>query len=120
MRSISRAGLKTAQLFQSVDGVEVFDSDVTVALDDGNSVISLSGQLFPGAGAAARADREARAAARTPVEAIARAAFYLTRVAYQSTDFVVAATQPDSGPYRSYEFMAGENERRPLFERPVR
>jgi len=119
VRSVSRAGLKTAQLFQSVDGVEIFDSDVTVALDDGNGVISLSGQLFPGAGAAARAALEARTAARTPEDAIARAAFDLTRVVYQSTDFVVAATQPDS-PYRSYEFRAGENERRPLFERPVR
>ena len=82
-------------------------------------MISLSGQLFPGAGAAARADREARAAARTPVEAIARAAFYLTRVAYQSTDFVVAATQCRSlrGRHRQARdpvFLRGDRGRNPI------
>lgn len=118
VRSVSRTGLKTAQLYQSVDGVEVFDSDVTVALDDGNGVISMSGQFFPGAGVAARERRAAQA--RTPEDAIARAAFDLTRVVYQATDFVVAATQPDDAPYRSYEFRPGENERRPVFERPIR
>ena len=118
VRSASRTGLKTAQLFQSVDGVEVFDSDVTVALDDANSVVSLSGQFFPGAGAAAREARTAQA--RTPEDAIARAAFDLTRVVYQSTDFAVAATQSDSGPYRLYEFTPGKDDRRPKFERPIR
>lgn len=121
VRSVSRAGLKTAQLFQSVDGVEVFDSDVTVALDDENGVIAVSGQLFPGADTAARSALETRTAARTPEDAIARAAFDLTRVVYQPSDFVLSATQPDSGPYRFYDFRAGEDERRrPLFERPAR
>jgi hypothetical protein len=118
VRSVSRSGLKTAQLYQSVDGVEVFDSDVTVALDEGNGVISMSGQLFPGAGVAARERRAAQA--RTPEDAIARAAFDLTRVVYQSADFALAATQPDDIPYRSYEFTADENDRRPKFERPIR
>ena len=118
VRSVSRTGLKTAQLYQSVDGVEVFDSDVTVALDDGNGVISMSGQLFPGAGVAARERRATQA--RTPEDAIARAAFDLTRVVYQPSDFVLAENQPDDAPYRSYEFIPGENERRPRFERPVR
>ena len=118
VRSVSRTGLKTAQLYQSVDGVEVFDSEVTVALDNANGVISLSGQFFPGAGGASREARTAQA--RTPEDAIARAAFDLTRVVYQATDFVVVAAQPDSGPYRSYEFRAGEEDRRPRFERPIR
>jgi hypothetical protein len=118
VRSVSRTGLKTAQMYQSVNGVEVFDSEMTVALDDANSVISLSGQFFPGAGSAARASRAARA--RTPEEAIARAAFDLTRVVYQSSDFVPAETQPESGPYRSFEFRAGKNDPRPRFERPIR
>ena len=78
----------------------------------------MSGQLFPGAGVAARARRTARA--RTPEDAIARAAFDLTRVVYQPTDFVAAAAQPDSGPYQSYEYVAGDDDRRPRFERPVR
>jgi extracellular elastinolytic metalloproteinase len=118
VRSISRTGLKTAQLYQSVDGVEVFDSDVTVALDDANGVISLSGQLFPGAGVAARQSRTAQA--RTPEDAIARAAFDLTRVVYQASDFELSETQPDSGPYRVYQYRASEDDRRPRFERPIR
>ncbi|MET1085902.1 MAG: M36 family metallopeptidase [Arthrobacter sp.] len=118
VRSVSRTGLKTAQLYQSVDGVEVFDSEMTVALDDGNGVISLAGQFFPGAGAAVRESRTAQA--RTPEDAIARAAFDLTRVIYQAADFTAAETQPDDGPYRYYEFRAGENDPRPKFERPAR
>ncbi|MDQ0767943.1 extracellular elastinolytic metalloproteinase [Pseudarthrobacter defluvii] len=121
VRSVSRTGLKTAQLYQSVDGVEVFDSDMTVALDDGNQVISLAGQFFPGAGAAARESRESRAAqARTPEDSIARAAFDLTRLVYQAADFGPAETQPDDGPYRLYEFKSGDNDPRPRFERQVR
>ncbi|WP_258803128.1 M36 family metallopeptidase [Pseudarthrobacter sp. NS4] len=118
VRSVSRTGLKTAQLLQTVGGVEVFNSDVTVALDDANGVISLSGQFFPGAAVAARQSRAARA--RTPEDAIARAAFDLTRVVYQAADFVRAETQPDSGPYLHFEFRAGENDPRPRFERPIR
>jgi extracellular elastinolytic metalloproteinase len=118
VRSVSRVGLKAAQLYQRVDGVEIFDSDVTVAFDDENGVISTSGQFFPGAGVAARGSRATHA--RTPEDSVARAAFDLTRVVYQSTDFVPAETQPDSGPYRSYEFRAGEKDRRPRFERPIR
>lgn len=118
VRSVSRTGLKTAHLHQSVGGVEVFESDVTVALDDDNGVISLAGQLFPGAGTAARASRTAQA--RSPEESIARAAFDLTRVVYQASDFVAEETQQDSGPYRSYEFRPGDDDRRPRFERAVR
>jgi extracellular elastinolytic metalloproteinase len=117
VRSVSRTGLKTAHLYQSMDGVEVFDSDVTVALDDDNGVISMSGQLFPGAGLAARESRAAQA--RTPEDAIARAAFDLTRVVYQADDFVAAETQPD-GQYRLFEFRPADGGRRPQFERPAR
>ena len=120
VRSVSRTGLKTAQLYQSVDGVEVFDSEMTVALDDANGVISLAGQFFPGAGAAAAARESRTAQARTPEDAIARAAFDLTRVVYQAAEFVAAETQPDDGPYRSYQFNVGEKDPRPKFERPAR
>jgi hypothetical protein len=118
VRSVSRAGLKTARVLQSVDGVEVFNSDVTVALDAANGVISLSGQLFPGAGGAVRQARLAQA--RTPEEGIARAAFDLTRVVYQAADFAAAPTPADSVPYRLYEFRPGDDDPRPRFERSVR
>ena len=63
VRSVSRTGLKTAKLYQSVDGVEVFDSDVTVALDDGQrrdlnirAVLPRRGRRCPGVPHVAGAD----------------------------------------------------------------
>lgn len=118
VQSVSRTGLRTARVTQSVDGVEVFNSDVTVALDADNGVISLSGQLFPGLDGAAR--RARAAAARSPQEGIAQAAFDLTRVVYQAADFVAAPGTADSGPYRLFNYRAGSSDPRPRFERPIR
>src|SRR4029453_5437740 len=47
--SVSRKGLNTVNLIQRVEGKEVFNSDVTAAVSSSNEVISLAGQLFPGA-----------------------------------------------------------------------
>ena len=70
VRSVSRTGLKTVRLVQRVDGVEVFDSEVTVALNADNKVLSVVGQFFPGADDARQRGRSA--SARTPEESIAR------------------------------------------------
>ena len=118
VNSVSRTGLRTARVTQSIAGVEVFTSDVTVALDAENAVVSVSGQLFPGLEGAARRARTVDA--RSPEEAIAQAAFDLTRVVYQATDFVAAPATADRGPYRRYNYRPGSGDPRPRFERPVR
>jgi extracellular elastinolytic metalloproteinase len=116
--SVSKRGLNTVNLIQRVEGKEVFNSDVTVAVGPDNEVISTAGQIFPGA-AAARS--RARATATTSeVEAIARAAFDLTDVVYEAADFSPAEAPPESGPYRFYQFVPKEEDPRPPFERPVR
>src|SRR5688500_17528290 len=48
VRSVSRAGLQTVRLHQRVGGVEVFDSEVTMAVTPANEVVSVAGQFFPG------------------------------------------------------------------------
>jgi extracellular elastinolytic metalloproteinase len=120
VHSVSRTGLRTARVTQSVDGVEVFNSDVTVALDSRNDVISLSGQLFPGFDDATRRAQRSAAPARTPEEGIAQAAFDLTRVVYQAADFAAEPAREDAGPYRWYRYTAAEDDPRPRFERAVR
>lgn len=133
-RSRSRGGgsdfnignLKTVNLVQRVEGKEVFNSDVTAAVNADNEVISIAGQFFPGAGQTATRTRGAtRSAAEGgeltgEEEAIARAAFDLTGVVYKAEDFALATAPPDSGPYRFYEFKPAEGETRPQFDRPVR
>ncbi len=115
--SVSQKGLNTVNLIQRVESKEVFNSDVTVAVGPDNEVISVAGQLFPGTTAARS---RARAAATTSEEeAIARAAFDLTDVAYEAADFSPAEAPPDSDPYRFYQFTPKEDPR-PPFERPVR
>ena len=120
--------LKTVNLVQRVEGTEVFNSDVTAAVNADNEVISLAGQFFPGAGeestrarAAARgATRGGEAGLTREEEAIARAAFDLTGIVYKAEDFVPAEAPPDSGAYRFYEFNPSEGETRPQLDRPVR
>jgi extracellular elastinolytic metalloproteinase len=120
VRSVSRAGLQTVRLLQRVDGVEVFDSEVTVAVTPANELVSVAGQFFPGVDGARSRQRSRSADARGPEEAIARAAFDLTRVVYDAADFTPAPDQPETGPYRSYEYTAGPDDPRPNFERPTR
>lgn len=114
--------LQTVNLIQRVDGKEVFNSDVTAAVDANNQVISVAGQFFPGAGESAARSRAAGAGGNTTAEeeAIARAAFDLTSSEYSATDFVAAPSSADGGPYRLYDFKPSANDQRPEFERPVR
>ena len=118
--SVSRRGLPTVNLIQRVEGKEVFNSDVTAAVSPNNEVISVSGQLHPGAAAASQM---AMAATTTSEEeAISKAAFDLSSVAYEAADFSPAEAAADSGQYRFYQFTPQEEEDdpRPTFERPVR
>ena len=65
--SVSSTGVPTVRMLQKVDGVEVFQSDMTAAVGADNNVVSVSGQLFHGA-------------ARAPQRAAARAAAAPVRV----------------------------------------
>jgi extracellular elastinolytic metalloproteinase len=116
--SVSRRGLHTVRLIQRIEGKEVFNSDVTVAISPSNEVISLAGQFFAGTGAArtlARATPEVSAE-----DAIAKAVFDLAAIAYEPTNFYPVDTPSDNGPYRFYQFNYRPDDTRPVFERPVR
>src|SRR6185437_6526261 len=47
--SFNIGNLKTVNLVQRAEGTEVFSSDVTVAVNADNEVLTVSGQFFPGA-----------------------------------------------------------------------
>src|SRR5438477_6981296 len=49
--SVTTRGLPTVRMVQKIDGVEVFQSDMTAAVGADNHVVSVSGQLFHGAAA---------------------------------------------------------------------
>jgi extracellular elastinolytic metalloproteinase len=116
--SVSRRGLNTVNLIQRVEGKEVFNSDVTAAVSPDNEVISVSGQFFPGAAGAGQ--RAMAATTTSEEEAIAKAAFDLTNITYEPTDFSPAEAPPDSEPYHFYQFTPQDEDPRPTFERPVR
>jgi hypothetical protein len=116
--SVSQKGLNTVKLIQRVEGKEVFNSDVSAAVSANNEVISLAGQLFPGA--AAMRSRARAAATTSAEEAVAKAASDLTSVDYEAADFAPTVTPPHSDPYRFYEFTPKADDPRPRFERPVR
>lgn len=126
--SFNIANLKTVNLIQRVEGKEVFNSDVTAAVNANNEVIAVSGQFFPGTATsdirsrARGAGRAGEAAAEnlTPEEeAIARAAFDLTNSPYEASEFERVEGPPNSGPYRYYEYRPSDDTR-PPFTRPVR
>ena len=123
--------LKTVNLIQRVDGVDVFNSDTTAAVNPDNDVVAMAGQFFAGAASTTARSRGARLRSRgrldaaamplTPAEdAIARAAFDLTNVAYAAGDFSRAPDPPESGSYRFYEYTAPARDTRPAFERAIR
>jgi hypothetical protein len=116
--SVSRRGLPSVRLIQRVNGVEVFNSDMTVAIDQSNAVLSVSGQLFPGASASPT--RNAVAGGISDTEAIAKAVSDMCSHAYGAAEFTPAAPPPNAGPYRFYEHHAAADDPRPRFERPVR
>jgi extracellular elastinolytic metalloproteinase len=113
--------LQTVNLIQKVDGKEVFNSDVTAALDGNNRVLSMAGQFFPGAsGAGSTTAARGAANASSEQEAIARAAFDLTSVEYNASDFTSVKSTDENSPYREYAFKPKRNDKRPEFERAVR
>lgn len=107
--SVTNRGLPTVRMVQKVDGVEVFQSDMTAALGADNKVVSVTGQLFHGAAAAparAAARAAAPAAGRSTLseeEAIAKAAFDLTGFQYKPADFKRSVMRGDDKPYRFYD-----------------
>lgn len=116
--SVSRKGLNTVNLIQRIEGKEVFNSEVTVTVNPSQEVLSLSGQFFPGTHTART---RARAATKTSVEeAIAKAAFDLTSIAYEASNFSPAENSSDQSTYRFYHFIPKKNDSRPSFPRPVR
>ena len=74
------------QLVQRVDGVEVFNSDVTAAVSPANEVISVAGQFFPGAASAQESRRGQRD--QSPRRRSRVAALDLTGHDYAAADFV--------------------------------
>jgi extracellular elastinolytic metalloproteinase len=117
VRSVSRTGLRTVRLVQRVAGAEVFNSDVTVTVDADDAGLSVAGQLFPRAATAGL-----RARARPGIsteEAIAKAAYDLTRVGYGPQDFEPESVRESRGPYRFYAYRR-KGVRPPRFSRPVR
>lgn len=114
-------GLTTVNLVQRVGGIEVFNSDVTAAVNADNQVISVAGQFFAGVDEApARSRMEARESTFPAEEAVARAAFDLTSQDCTAEDFVPAETRGEGGPYRFYEYRPGSGRQPLAFERPVR
>ena len=114
--SVSTQGLPTVRMIQKVDGVEVFQSDMTAAVAPDNRVVSVAGQLFQAAGAeptraaaravtcvGSRAGRASGAGNLSAEEAIARAASDLTGYPYKPSDFkpAAAAAQPTQAPTAS-------------------
>jgi hypothetical protein len=145
--SVSSQGLPTVRMIQKVDGVEVFQSDMTAAVAADNKVVSVTGQLFHSAAAgparaAARRTNRSRAGSApagnlSAEDAIAKAAFDLTGFPYKPSDFKRAAASRDAAPYRYYTSKwklpasgkpTAKKKRTtkttkpdvPLFERPIR
>ena len=116
--SVSTKGLSSVRLIQRVQGIEVFNSDVTVGIDQHNAVVSIAGQFFPGVAAS-----KARNAIERPIsvsEAIAKAAGDLCGYEYAASEFVSVEAPPNAGPYGFYQHNRLENDDRPGFERPIR
>jgi extracellular elastinolytic metalloproteinase len=115
--SVSRRGIRTVRLVQRVVGLEVFGSDMTVAVSRGNEILVVTGQLFAGASTAARVTD---AESLSTEEAVTIAAHDLTRVSYDVSDFTLAPAPRDAGHYYFYDFRYREDDPRPALERPVR
>ena len=116
--AVSRKGLPSVRLIQRMDGVEVFNSDVTVGIDQRNAVLSVSGHLFPGV--ARSPARSARQGGITEEAAIAKAASDLSAHSYRADEFDRLSAPSNSGPYRFYEHTPAVGDSRPHFERPIR
>jgi len=118
--SVSRQGLPTVRLIQRIGGVEVFNSELKAALSADNRVVSVTGQVFHGVSASRAAKAKKARGGLSAQAAIAKAAFDLTGLAYEATDFSSMKSPMDSGPYRFYKCKPRKRNSRPPFDRPVR
>lgn len=131
--SVSQQGLPTVRMVQRIGDVEVFQSNMTVAVAPDHGVVSVTGQLFSGVAAglarstARRAGGENAGAGDLSAEdAIAKAASDLTSQPYEPGDFEAAPGTggQDGGPYRFYVGKPGATAEtgrtKPAFKRPVR
>ena len=122
VKSVSARGLPTVRLIQQVEGKDVFHSDMTVALNGANEVVSVTGQLFAGATTPPARGRAGRAP--TPIEeAIATAARDLTSHQYEGSEFSSSLRAPEGdGADQYYTFTPAAHlpTERPAFDRDVR
>jgi hypothetical protein len=117
VRAVSTKGLPTVRLMQQVNGVDVFASDMTVAVNASNEVVSVTGHPF--AGATQPAARAVAGRQETPIEeAIAVAARDLTGFAFESTEFDFNAGR--DGSDRHYRFTPKLPAERPALDRDIR
>lgn len=119
VNAVSTRGIPTVRLSQQVEGLPVFDSDMTIAVNSGNEVVSMTGHPFHGATTAAGrrglADRP-----DTPVEeAIAAAARDLTSHEFQASEFALTNTRQGGETYYGFQPDPALPERPPL-DRDVR
>jgi extracellular elastinolytic metalloproteinase len=118
IRSVSRKGLPTVRLMQQVKGTDVFNSDMTVALNGANQVVSVTGQLF--AGADQPVARGLAGQRETPIEeAIATAARDLTSHPFDADEFV-PSTEARQATEQYYTFAPSRSEERPALDRDIR
>jgi extracellular elastinolytic metalloproteinase len=122
VQSVSTQGLPTVQLVQRIGGVEVFQGELKGALDADNKLVSVTGQVFSGAAAAARRQAVARRAKpKTTMDAaIAKAATDLTGVEYTAKDFKAAGKRAKDGAYQQFDLRSRKSDKRSRFSRPVR
>lgn len=118
--SVSSRGLRTVNLLQRINGVEVFNSDLNVAVDVANQVMSVAGQPFLGvAGWAAARSRNRVESVLSPQEAISKAIRDLTGMHYEPTMFeeIVSAQEND---YHHYDCNLQKGSELVPLDRPVR
>jgi hypothetical protein len=119
IKSVSRQGLPVVHLVQQIDGVDVFQGELKLALDAQHQVLSVAGQVFPGAGIKSKL-RGARAGTLAPEAALAKAAADLTAHEYSARDFRRVKSAAKGDPYTQFEFRGGKTDRRAGLERPAR
>jgi extracellular elastinolytic metalloproteinase len=121
IQPVSQRGLPIVKVKQKISGVEVFQGELTAAVNSENQVVSVSGQVFAGAGTNdSRSGLEARAGFLSPEEALAKAASDLTGAQYVAGEIAALESTNDDGPYRHFALNLAEGDPRPGFERPGR
>lgn len=121
VKSISTRGLPTVRVIQQVEGKDVFNSDMTLALNQANEVVSVTGQLF--AGASSQPARGLAGRTATSIEeAIALAARDLTSHQYEAAEFSSSTNTSADGANTYYAFTPAPHlpSDRPHLDRDVR